>query len=299
MDRSTLHARLGRVAALARGSRWQRLAARPLAYLAATGFQRFLYPRTRRPWRRTAHTFYGAELQIDLPAGTDLFLTGGKTHDSEVRLARYLLNTLRAGDTFVDIGAHYGYFSLLAATLVGENGRVLAAEAAPTTFRRLAANVEPYPRVMTFAGALAETAGEMTFYEFPVQFSEYNALDVAQYQGERWFRDFPPVAHRIPTQTLDALLARHQLQPSLIKIDVEGAEPRVIRGGANYLQAHHPVIVMEYLPGSLPHQEAAGQLLAWGYAAYTLTPEGMTVVIGDPEAYLKDQGLDSDNIVFQ
>lgn len=63
-------------------------------------------------------------MNIALPASTDIYLTGGKSHDSEIRLAKFLIKNLNQGDNFVDIGAHYGYFTLLGAHLVGKGGRV-------------------------------------------------------------------------------------------------------------------------------------------------------------------------------
>ena len=53
--------------------------------------------------------FTGDQIQIPLPAGLDLFLAGIKTHDSEVRLTRYLLKNLTRGQTFLDAGAPLGY----------------------------------------------------------------------------------------------------------------------------------------------------------------------------------------------
>ena len=124
---------LAHVEKLAASSRWHRLLHAPGRYIYAIGFRTLVYARTRRGVFRQVNTFFGVPMQVVLPAGTDLYLTGGKTHDSEIRLARLLLETLRPGDDFVDVGAHFGYFALLAAQLVGPTGRVRAYEASAST----------------------------------------------------------------------------------------------------------------------------------------------------------------------
>ncbi|MGQ0507673.1 MAG: FkbM family methyltransferase, partial [Myxococcaceae bacterium] len=63
----------------------------------------------------------------------------GQYEPQETCLVRAIL---KPGDTFVDVGAHWGYFSILASTLIGGSGKVLAIEADPRIHRTLARNVE-------------------------------------------------------------------------------------------------------------------------------------------------------------
>jgi hypothetical protein len=62
-------------------------------------------------------TFWGDSIRVVLPASTDIYLSGGKTHSSELRLTKYLINNIQETDTVLDIGAHVGYFTLLISTL--------------------------------------------------------------------------------------------------------------------------------------------------------------------------------------
>ena len=70
-----------------------------------------------------------------------LYLTG----EWQPALTAYLRRALQPGDTFVDVGANSGFFSLLGASLVGEAGAVVAVEACPATCARLRANLELNP----------------------------------------------------------------------------------------------------------------------------------------------------------
>lgn len=292
--------RLERLTRTAAGGRLKRLVAHPGRYLLAMAWQFLVFPLCRIGLPVSRTMFFGQRLKVLLPAGTDLYLLGGKSHDSEIRLARYLLETLQPGHRFLDIGAHYGYFSALAARIVGAKGRVLAMEATPQTFAVLKDNLQRIPGAEARHVALADEVGEMTFFTFPVRYSEYNTLDVTPYEDEDWFADYPPAEVRIQTTTLDRILPEYQ--PDLMKIDVEGAEHRVIRGGVQALATHHPPVVMEYLDETTSgggHQEADRLLRSLGYQPYRIDAGGQLHACPDIEGHLQETGLSSDNLVYQ
>ena len=56
-------------------------------------------------------------------------------------LAKFLATVLQMGDCFIDIGSYIGYFSLLGATLVGDNGRVLSFEPEEKNYRYFHENI--------------------------------------------------------------------------------------------------------------------------------------------------------------
>jgi FkbM family methyltransferase len=84
-------------------------------------------------------TRFGFRLQVKLPDTIQkvVLLTGRW----EPFLTRFVLDTLRSGDTFVDLGANIGYYSLLASRRVSESGRVYSIEASPSIFERLKENI--------------------------------------------------------------------------------------------------------------------------------------------------------------
>lgn len=137
MTQQELLSGIEKVQKIASASKLERMLANPVKYFRAIFFREIIYRRTRKSQEVQATTFFGFPMRILLPSATDICLTGGKSHPSEIRLAKYLIQNLRHNDSFLDIGAHYGYFSLLAAQLVGSNGRVTAFEASPSTFQVL------------------------------------------------------------------------------------------------------------------------------------------------------------------
>ncbi len=286
---------------LAHTTRLGRLLYHPFRYLSAILFKDFIYPRTKREQKKKARLFYGKMMTVILPAATDIYLTGGKSHDSEIRLARFLIRNLKEGDQFLDIGAHYGYFSLIASELTGANGRVLALEPATKSGAILQENCKNRSNITLVAKAISDQVGEISFYEFPNLFSEYNAINVDQFRDEKWFADFNPVKTTVATTTVNEITA-DGFTPSMIKIDVEGAELKVVEGGLDFLRRHNPVIAMEYLSperGNTEHRQALALLREAGYNTFVLDKDGGLVATTDIEQHLAQTGMESDNIIFR
>ncbi|SNC66076.1 methyltransferase, FkbM family [Hymenobacter gelipurpurascens] len=292
---------LDQVENLANATKWHRLLHAPGKYLYAIGFRQLVYARTKKGLVKQVNTFFGVPMQVVLPAGTDIYLTGGKSHSSEIRLARFLINTLQPGDTFLDVGGHFGYFALLASRLVGQSGRVLAYEASRSTYAVLAENVKGKANIEAINQAVSDKQETISFYEFPVLYNEFNSMDVAQFAGEKWFKEFKPTRIDIPATRIDDVLATTNREPAVIKIDVEGAELKVIGGAADSLRRLRPFVVMEYLEPkrhNAEHQKAVTLLQELGYAAHSLDAAGQPVPCADLDAFLVQHNYDSDNFVF-
>lgn len=304
MNKEVLLSRLDTLQHLAEGSKWTRLKHQAWKYIFAMCFNHFVYPRTRKPVQKRATIITGDNMSVLLPASTDIYLTGGKTHNSEIRLARFLIKNLHAGDSFWDIGTHFGYFSLLAARLVGNTGTVLAVEAAPKSFQLLKENVHGFKQVKVFHNAIADGSKEITFYEFPILYSEYNSFDIEQYKTEPWFQKTKVNTLQIKTITLDELFQKSENKNTspLIKIDVEGGELAAMQGGTYLLQEKQPCIIMEYLAPNrhnTVHQAAQKLLNELGYMEHIISKEGELQKTGNISEYLMQSGLESDNIVFK
>ncbi|MGY2132995.1 FkbM family methyltransferase [Hymenobacter sp. HD11105] len=300
MNTDLLH-QLERVERLAQAPKLMRLLRAPARYLYAVGFRLLRYQATKKGIIKQADTFFGTPMTVVLPAGTDIYLTGGKSHDSEIRLARFLIQRLRPGSVFADVGAHFGYFSLLAARLVGPTGQVVAFEASATTHSVLAQNVANTAVVQANHCAVSDQQETISFYEFPILYNEFNSLDVTQFEGEEWFAEFKPTKISVPAVTLDDFFARAGRLPEVLKIDVEGAELKVIRGAAQLLTRASVAVVLEYLEPkrhNVGHQQAATLLRELGYQSHRIGREGQLVPCPDLDAYLQAEQIDSDNFVF-
>lgn len=287
---------LAKVERLAESSKWKRFLAAPLPYLQAAVFNKLVYPIRKRAWLRSCQLCFGIPFQVALPAATDIFLTGGKTHASERQLARFLLHHLRDGMTYVDVGAHYGYFLGLAAQL-NPHGCNIGFEPSPSTYALLRQNMQNLPVQLHQKGVGAQS-GQLTFYQFPAKYSEYNSLDIAQYEGQAWAKAYPPTPLAVAITTLDEQL---QAPPDILKIDVEGAEDQVLSGAEKWLALGKTQVLLEYLPAHSSngsHGKAHRWLLEKGYRCHRLSAEGQPILCPDPEAWLLGEGVDSTNLLY-
>ncbi len=151
-----------------------------------------------------------------------------------------------------DVGAHVGYHSLGFAALVGEKGRVIAFE--PNRFnqkrfvKNLRLNLDLAKRIKIIRAALSDKNGTV---EFIVSDEVENTRSSGSHLGNILPPENPSVYEgfkktKIKTFRADTLVARKIIpSPSVIKIDVEGAEELVIRGAAKTISKYKPIIFIE------------------------------------------------------
>lgn len=300
--RGRLLQQLGKVEHLAARSKWDRLLRNPYHYLFAILYKNIIYPKVRTEIKKDAKLFFGKKMSVSLPASTDIYLMGGKSHSSEIRLAKYLILHLEQGDHFLDIGAHFGYFTLLASEIVGENGEVYAFEPSKKNMGLLTLNSHNQSNIKIFGEAVSDVRGVVSFYEFPNLYSEYNSVNIEQFETESWFSAYQPVRLDIPSTTIDIINKEHTIIPKIIKVDVEGSEFKVVKGAMNFLKNRSPTVVMEYIEPerhNVEHQSATRFLRELGYSSHIIMQNGQLESIDDIDVYLVSNGLESDNIVFQ
>ena len=106
-----------------------------------------------------ATTYFGSKISVQFPdmIQTSIFLTG----IWEQHITRVISEALAPGDVFVDVGANVGYYSLLASSRVGSEGKVFAFEASPTIYAALVANIgrNRLTNVVALSRAVSNTAG--------------------------------------------------------------------------------------------------------------------------------------------
>jgi FkbM family methyltransferase len=141
---------------------------------------------------------------------------------------------LREDSNCIDAGANEGRF-LQHMVQRAPRGRHIAWEPVPT----LAAHLRTaFPAVELHEAALSDKAGEAEFFVVPEDLA-YSGLRERAYPG-----DYHPTPIRVRTERLDDELPR-DYEPALIKIDVEGAELGVLRGGVETIARFRPVVVFE------------------------------------------------------
>ena len=139
----------------------------------------------------------------------------------------------------IDVGANVGLYSVLLSRLLSSNRRVLAAEPTPGALRLLRSNLERngcLENVVVFEGAVTDRRAAVTINTLQGQ-EEYSSIRTGVGEGE--------VSIDVEGRTIDDLVEQHGLKPGFIKIDTEGAELLVLRGGLNTLRVHRPVILSE------------------------------------------------------
>ena len=295
--------RLAQAERLARAGKLQRIFQNPTRYMQAQWHRKVEYPRTHVGMEVQTPTIFGQDMQVILPAGMDIYLLGAKGHDSEIRLSRLLCKELSFGNTFIDVGAHFGFFSGLSAKLVGPTGTVIACEAAPKTFAVLEKNLANEKNATPHHLAIAAERGVLTFTEFPVEYSEFNTLRPGQFDMSAWRAKSEAVEVEVPAISLDELIGEGAAD--FIKIDVEGAEDVVVAGMTQLLKRKHPpIICLEYLTATrenTAHLEAIAVLEDAGMVAHEISASGdlLPTSIAAIDDQLRRQGEDSDNVVFR
>jgi len=168
----------------------------------------------------------------------------------EPPLTRWITQNLRPGDTFIDVGANIGYFSLLASWLVGEAGTVVALEASPQTFvlleDNLARNHVKNVRALNVAVSNRHGVAQV----FRGYASNIGLTTIIKDENFPYECD-------IVTAPLDALLLPVEGQNArMIKIDVEGAEWAVVEGMVPLLRASRAdlEVIVEIEPDPLAKQ---------------------------------------------
>lgn len=164
---------------------------------------------------------------------------------------------VRPGAIVYDVGAHYGYYSLLAAKLAGESGSVVALEPSPRNLSVLRRHIElnRLRNVAVVELAVSDHEGDAGF-------------DNTAGSGVGHLSDQGPLVVRLTT--LD-LLARRFPVPNVIKIDVEGAEESVLAGGTELLKNSRPTIFLS-THGPALHESCSRTLRGLGYTVRELIP---------------------------
>jgi FkbM family methyltransferase len=208
--------------------------------------------------RKTVTITGGIRLELDLgePLQRDYYF--GMFDLFELGVVRRLL-AARGGD-FVDVGAYIGVYSLTAARTT--NGRILAFEPHPGARVQLERNLRLNgAEAFVVPGAAGARAGEAALHMAAGGDPSWSTISD---DGRFGAAD---TTVEVPITTVDAEAARHSLQPSVVKIDVEGRELDVLAGMEETLAAK-PALLVEVSPASAATLEL--RLLDHGYRTFRI-----------------------------
>jgi FkbM family methyltransferase len=172
----------------------------------------------------------------------------------ETALLECLAAHLKPGDVLYDVGAHIGYISLVAARLVGPQGKVFAFEADPDNAARITGHAEmnALPQLELVAAAVWSECKTLSFSRAEAT-SSRNTGAVAGLEQTKGADG----TIAVKAITLDHFAADHP-SPTVVKIDVEGAEEEVLKGAEEVFRKSKPALICE-----VHHQRAAEGVAAW------------------------------------
>jgi FkbM family methyltransferase len=188
----------------------------------------------------------------------------------------YLLSkVLKAGMTFIDVGANMGLYTLFAAGRVGETGCVVSIEPSRREMEMVRTEVERngLRNVRLLPVALSDRRSEVELLVAPLEKSGHNTLGAFGFAGTALDH-----RERVQTVRLDDLLQSEGLsRVDVIKMDIEGAEQAALLGAAETIEKHRPILFIELSDRSLQHQQASSQevlaiLARQGYRVYGYEP---------------------------
>ena len=231
---------------------------------------------------RLVRTRYDFKFSADLGdwLGQYVYLTGVY----EPPTARVIAKLLEPGDTFIDVGANSGFFTLLASKRVGPAGRVLSFEPVPSMHKKLLENisVNGMNNISVQDTALSKAEGTLPLFEGP-----------QGHKGISSLRQIENSSATLQVRTLPLDSFSNTLSSvKLIKIDVEGAEQLVLEGMTNILNKYHPYFVIEITDDYLrafghTAVRLANFIREFGYRMYKVGPKGL--VLMKPEQAADDE----------
>jgi FkbM family methyltransferase len=207
--------------------------------------------------------------QVRLPWGRNLNVRKGdviseiiwQTGVYDLALSEVVWRLLDPGEPALDVGANIGYVSSL---MSARNCRVTSFEPHPELFRELESNAASWPGVTVRRAGLADSAGQ-AYLDVPADFSR-----------NRGTAKLGAAGLEITTETLDAHPA------AFAKVDVEGLEAAVFRGGSDSLSSHRlrDIVFEDFGPFPTP---AMRILLDHGYSLFRVEKRLWGPVLSPPE----------------
>jgi len=157
----------------------------------------------------------------------------------ENNLCNFLSKHLKKGDVFIDIGAHIGYYTILASKEVGEEGKVVAFEPFIANFNRLVKNI----KLNQCKNVISECFAISNRRAYVKLFSGVDTFTYSLVRNRK-----PSLYSFVPSISLDKYVLSKRIEPKVIKIDVEGGELDVIESGMKVIRIYKPILVVEFHP---------------------------------------------------
>jgi len=248
------------------------------------------------PRTLTGHTFWGRKFSGPFRDIDNRMLCHfGTLGEPEWALIKFLIKNLKENDVFYDIGANYGFYTMLAEELI-KNGEIHAFEPLPGVFKYLYGNIDgkgKSSKIFINQLALVDKIGRYPIYDASISMHSGASSMLIESLVERG-KNFEVMD--VECDTIDNYILKNK-PPTILKIDVEGGEALVIKGAVNFLRSSNPLIIMEVWDGALGEKfsmHSIKLLEELGYLAHRLTDEGEFSLQIERDYFIKP-----DNLVFK
>ena len=217
-------------------------------------------------------TFWGKRMNVILPEVISCDLRRfGFIEDS---VASFIINNCSKGNTVIDVGSHFGFFSLLMSEVVGIEGNVHCFEPTPSTFSILKRNVSNMKNVFINQKAVLDEEIEIQLNDYGLASSAFNSVNNSREKKRSYKINQSQIS--VKTIRLDDYVLSNKLRPTLIKIDAESSEYRVLKGMDYILNKIRPNLCIELGDLSVDDVKSSREIInflteRYGYKPYEIS----------------------------
>ncbi|NEO91853.1 MAG: FkbM family methyltransferase [Moorea sp. SIO3G5] len=211
-----------------------------------------------------ARTFFEEEMKVILPeiVSTTIYRYGF----FEEGLTTFMLNYLKPGMIFFDVGTHFGFFSMLGSHLVGKNGQVHSFEPTKSTFELLKENTKDKENIVLTNKAVWSDDATLSFNDYGIRNSAFNSVYTS-----RWIQKAKFKTYDVKALSIDSYIRNTGLAPNFIKIDAESSEYKILKGMERTLTEIKPIVTIEVgdmgVEGAVSTRELITYMVDKGYQA--------------------------------
>ncbi len=223
------------------GSCLQRTLRAPFSLLTSKALEKYCLT-TSSTKSMQARLFWGERMNVLFPEIVSCFLY--RYGFFEPALTRIVIHSVNPGDVVLDIGTHFGYYSLLASHLIGSQGQVHCFEPTRLTYDVVRSNVGERHNVKLINAAAWSETTELKFKDYGATMSAFNSLYEAKLE-DAIVKKFEPTEYIVSAISIDEYVTINKVRPSFIKIDAENAEYDILLGMKRTLSEIRPLVTLE------------------------------------------------------
>lgn len=187
----------------------------------------------------------GSKMIIVLP--DTLSTVVAYTGDFETEVTEYLKRYLKPGDSFFDVGAHFGLRSIQAYDITKADVQIVAFEPGSQQLKILRQNLKEKSQIKIVPKAVSDTSNKFAaLILFDTRFVGSSTLEKPRLMKKHITQAMHTAKQiKVKTIKLDDYCKKSGIIPDLIKIDVENHEYKVLQGAKTILKKYHPKIILE------------------------------------------------------